>query len=271
MRWMSWLREGQTGGVNKPLLRTRLTLGTLDERIVPDGSGLAPPYGPPGQPSEQTTSSPTQVGTEQTVYVGQFGSYNLYASNANGGNWFTLVDPTTGVFTSVLMDYDPSQVQVPDAATTSYQPDANKWTLVWDTATGTWTGLPPGSTNVPAGRGMLDGSTNVVYTDSSSSAGGQTAVNTAAPGNGGGVRASPFTITPTPDGRGITITGPGGSVTIRRTDVNGPPRYQVLIEPSNGGGPYNFQFPPVPPGPPWEPPLAPPKKPPVIDTSAVDA
>lgn len=189
--------------MNKPLLRTRLTLNPLDERIVPDGGGSEPPTSSP--PQEGEPSIPTTVlGAGQTLLVEQVGPIGVYLTNdSDTGNWVTVVDTTTHAFTSVPLDIDPALFQPPTEASPNYQPDPTKPTLVWDSLSGTLTGLPAGTASLPVGTGLFDGTHNIVYTNAGIPAAGPVRL----PGSVGGG----WTIAPHPQGNGFVFTDPLGN------------------------------------------------------------
>ena len=261
MRLLSWLSQSQTGGVNKPLLRTRLTLGRLDERIVPDGTAPTPPDGPPGQTGDPG-NPPVEVGSGQTVFLGQFAACRVYVSNDEADyNWITTVDPTTGSAISVMLGYDPTEFELPtEGVSADYQPDTTSWSLVWNADVGVWARIPPGGLTESVGRGSLVDGVNVIYAD-------VIAARAAAPPTRIGPRFGGWAIEGTDTG-GIIVTDPLGNQYSVHPLILTPPRafqpYEFLFTPfykPRGDGP-SFTVPTRPPTT-GEPPIAPKPKPPM--------
>jgi hypothetical protein len=100
--------------------------------------------------------------------VAQLGDVAVAATtDDSGNNWITYTNTITGAFTYVLVNYDPSLMQMPtDALSASYQPDVSKWSLAWDADTGSWTGIPPGGLTQTIGAGALSDGWNFIVQDS---------------------------------------------------------------------------------------------------------
>jgi hypothetical protein len=94
-----WKNMFKGGGERKPTLRTRLSLESLDGRVVPSGTPTDPPPGEPAQTPTNQVATVTDVSVLPVVNEqGEF--LNLYFVLEKAGSEYVVsyLDPTTNTF-----------------------------------------------------------------------------------------------------------------------------------------------------------------------------
>lgn len=152
------------GGDRRPTLRTRLSLESLDGRIVPSGTPTDPP---PGGGTTQSVSPQVQdydvpLQADEWVLIAQRGNENVYVTRTDGGaDWVVFHNEMAGTLAAILLN-SPTPFN-PGEGTSAFTPDASKPSYVWDQATSTFFAAPTGSTFPTNVTGYVSGVVNYVF------------------------------------------------------------------------------------------------------------
>jgi hypothetical protein len=220
------------GGERSSALRARLSVETLDGRVMPS---VVTPVTPSSGGSQSAAPSQQQYEVQldagEWVALAQRGTQNVYvAKSPSGAQWVVFDDTVNDTYAAVLLS-SPTEFN-PATGTQPYTPDASKPSVVWDSETRTFYTAKAGEAVPTNVTGYLLGGINYIFTAQPVPVPpGLEPAPKPAPVAGGGVT---ITVLPEP-GTTVTVTVGGGSMKIEVPPGVQSPPIKIRIEPINPG------------------------------------